>query len=147
MNNAESIPKVLIQICKQALWAPITVFYLHKLAAQSFGHEPYVDPVVHFFGGIAIAFFFWKSANCFNHYLGHWTPRARAILVFSLATLAAVAWELMEMPQLRYPNNSLIHRNTSTELWLATLSRDLFLGISGAVLFLGIIFIASRPAK
>jgi hypothetical protein len=148
MNDAESIPKILVQICTQALWAPLTVFYLHKLAARSFGHEPYVDPVMHFFGGIAIAFFFWKSTNCCNHYLGHWTPKARAILAFSLATLVAAAWELMELLLVTYRNTSLISRNTSTELWLATLSRDLILGISGTVLFFGIyLFIASRPAK
>ncbi len=133
MNDAESMSNVLIQISKQALWAPAAVFFFHSMASRSLGHEPYVDPVAHFFGGIAIAFFFWKSANCCQYYLGSLPLITHALLAFGLATFTAVAWEFMEFFMFVFT-----YGETSAQQWRATMMRDLFLGISGAALFLGV---------
>lgn len=49
--------KVLLKICRGALWAPIIVLIARGIAGKLFGHEPYVDPIMHFSGGLGIAFF------------------------------------------------------------------------------------------
>jgi hypothetical protein len=130
MTNAAPLSSVLVQISKRALWAPLTVFVLHNLVAEWLGHEPYVDPAVHFFAGVAIAFFFWQSASLCEHYLGNLTLVKHALLALGLATLTAVAWECME-----YFLST--RRESSLQLWRATLLRDLLLGVTGAALFVG----------
>ena len=131
MNDAESLSNVLIQIIKQALWAPLAVFIVHSMAGDILGHEPYVDPVAHFLGGMAIAFFFWVSANCCRHYLGSLSLIAQALLVFGLTTFIAIAWELMEA--FLFATGEIY-----LQKWWATMPRDLFLGISGAALLVGV---------
>jgi hypothetical protein len=122
MNNANSITNIAVQIGMKALWAPALVFILHAMTAEWLGHEPYVDPVIHFSGGAAIAFFFWRSAECCQRSISNqW--------VFGLTTLVAIAWEVMEYLILIYhgwamawdPANSL---------------RDLALGMCGAALII-----------
>ena len=53
-----------------------------------------------------------------------------ALLAFGLTTFAAVAWESVEFLRDTY-------RGTSIQRGLANTMRDLFLGVSGAVLFVG----------
>ncbi len=130
MNDADSIPNVVVRISREALWAPLAVVLLHSLAGGWLGHEPYVDPVMHFAGGVAAAFFFWRSAECCQRYLGNLSVIGLALLAFGLATFAAVAWESVEFLRDTY-------RGTSMQRGLANTMRDLFLGVSGAVLFVG----------
>ena len=96
MNNTDSNLNILFQISIKAAWAPLAVYILHKLAAKQWGHEPYVDPVMHFSGGIAMAFFFWQSAECCQRYLGNLSIMALAYIAFGMATVTAIAWEIME---------------------------------------------------
>jgi len=51
----------IFQLCRQVLWAPMGVMIVHGVAGQMFGHEPYVDPIMHFSGGLAAAFFFSRA--------------------------------------------------------------------------------------
>jgi len=36
----------------------LVVLIAHAVLGDVFGHEPYVDPVMHFAGGVSAAFFF-----------------------------------------------------------------------------------------
>jgi len=118
MNSINSSTNVALQISTTALWAPILVFILHHMAAQRLGHEPYVDPVSHFLGGVAIAFFFWRSAECLQRSISdRW--------IIGATVLVAIAWELMEA--------GFSIRAGSIMYWsLANSLRDLVLGLSGA---------------
>jgi hypothetical protein len=131
MSNAESLRNVLIQIIKRAIWAPLAVFIFHSVAGPTLGHEPYVDPASHILGGMAIAYFFWTSANCGRHYLGSLSLIGQALLVFGLTAFIAVAWELMEL--FFFTTNEF-----QVQKWWATMPRDLFLGIGGAALLVGV---------
>ena len=121
---------VITRIVREALWAPIAVVIVHWLAGGWWGHEPFVDPVMHFTGGAAAAFFFWRAAGCGQRFLGDLSPIARGLLAFGLATVAVVAWEFGEFLLDAY-------RETSGQRSLANTMRDLFLGVSGAVLYIG----------
>lgn len=131
MNNTDSNLTILLQICIKAAWAPPAVFILHSLAAKQWGHEPYVDPVMHFSGGMAMAFFFWQSAECCQRYLGNLSIMALAFIAFGMATVTALAWEIMEYG---------IAMNDGSTMWWSLLNtlRDLALGMSGALLLVGL---------
>ncbi len=133
MNNNNSNQYILFQICIKAAWAPPAVFFLHSLAAQQWGHEPYVDPVMHFSGGMAMAFFFWQSAVCCQRYLGKLSFMTLACFAFGMASLTAVAWEIMEYGLAIYDNNpGWLNQN------FLNILRDLALGISGALLMVSL---------
>ena len=130
MNKTNSITNIAVQIGTKALWAPALVFILHSVAADWLGHEPYVDPVIHFCGGAAIAFFFWRAAECCQRSISsRW--------VFGLTTLVAIAWEIMEYLLL-------IYRGWAIDWDPANSLRDLALGMCGAAL---IIFLHSRNKR
>jgi hypothetical protein len=132
MNNANSITNIAVQIGMKALWAPALVYFLHSLAADWLGHEPYVDPVMHFSGGAAIAFFFWRSAECI--------PRSISTRwVFGLTALVAIAWEIAEY--------LLSLSNGWAMFWSpANALRDVVLGMSGAVLII-FLYTNSKPRQ
>ncbi len=121
---------VLGRIGREAIWAPLAVLIVHWLAGGWLGHEPFVDPVMHFLGGAAVAFFFWHAAKSARGYLGDLPPVALGLLAFGLATTAAVGWEFAEFLLDRI-------RGTHIQRGLANTMRDLFLGVSGAVVYVG----------
>ena len=130
MNNTNSITNIAVQISMKALWAPPLVYILHSLAADWLGHEPYVDPMMHFSGGAAIAFFFLQSAECCRRSISNqW--------VFGLTLLVAIAWEIMEY-------SLSVYHGWSMSWDLANSLRDLFLGMCGAAL---IIFLNTRKKR
>ena len=57
MADRPTVGQVARRVGREALWAPIAVVVLHWAAGGLLGHEPYVDPVMHFLGGAAAAFF------------------------------------------------------------------------------------------
>jgi len=128
MNDRDSLKDVIARIAKEALWAPMAVVVVHWLAGRSWGHEPYVDPVMHFVGGAVAAFFFLRAADCGRRYLGELSLLGRALLAFGLATFAAVAWEFGEL----FLD---LFRWGSFQRGLTNTMRDLFLGVGGALLY------------
>ena len=120
--------EALRTIGREAIWAPIAVIVIHSVAGGLLGHEPFVDPVMHFSGGVAAAFFFWRSATACRQFLGELSPGALALLSFGLATVAAVGWEFAEFLVDSY-------RGTSIQRSIANTMRDLFLGMSGATIY------------
>ena len=130
-NKRSELTEVLKQIGRKALWAPVAVLIVHWLAGAWLGHEPFVDPVMHFSGGLAAAYFFWHAASFARRYLGDLSPLGLGLLSFGLTTVAAVGWEMAEFVGDRL-------RETHVQVDLANTMRDLILGVAGAVVYLGV---------
>jgi hypothetical protein len=121
VRGSNSATRIAAAIGVKALWAPLLVFILHGIAAQRLGHEPYVDSVSHFSGGIAIAFFFWRSAECFQRSISdRW--------IIGATVLVAIAWEIMEVG-LAIDDGWIMYWSLTNVL------RDLVLGLSGDTVF------------
>lgn len=106
-------------------WAPALVVILHALLGEYFGHEPFVDPVAHFAGGMAIAYFFHKLMIVYPERVGNPTLFVRGIALIGLAALAALAWELMEL------FSDMLFKSF-IQFSAANTLRDLSLGVAGA---------------
>jgi hypothetical protein len=121
---------VLIRrVAREAAWAPLAVLVGHSVVGGLLGHEPYVDPAMHFLGGLAAAFFFRKAACLARDLLG--TPTALALDLFAFGMTCAVAlfWEFGE-----YAVDELF--DAHVQGGLENTVRDLILGVSGAVCYL-----------
>ena len=81
----------------EAGWAPAAVFVLHVLASRVFFlyvAYPLVDVAMHFLGGIAIAFFFWRASVLAAEacVIGRVNRTGIGVVVFGLTCAAAVFW-------------------------------------------------------
>jgi hypothetical protein len=121
--------KVLVQICRAALWTPIIVLIVHSIAGKIFGHEPYVDPIMHFSGGLAIAFFCWRACLIEPEFLGKPSRLGIDLLAYGLTCAAALFWEFGE-----FIGDQV--RGTNVQRGLGNTMRDLFLGTLGGIVFI-----------
>ena len=122
----------LIQrIVRDAAWPGLVVLVAHSVLGETFGHEPYVDPLMHFAGGVAAAFFFTRLPRVFPEYLGEPTPLATALLGIGLTSAVAILWELGE-----YVSDVLL--GTHMQRGVGNTMRDLTNGMLGASLFVAI---------
>ncbi len=92
----QPIKRTAIHLMKRASWAPIAVVAVHAICGEIFGHEPYVDPAMHFLGGAAIVYFLRTATVLFVDIVGHPTEFARDLCAWGLACVAAVVWEFGE---------------------------------------------------
>ncbi len=120
---------ILKQLAREVAWAPITVFVAHEVAGGIFGHEPYVDPVMHFLGGAAMAYFLRRVAKLSPRLLGSPSALALDLLAFGMTGFVAIVWEFGEL-------GSDIFLGTNIQFSAANTLRDLGLGLGGAVLAL-----------
>ena len=128
MSNKPNSLTLVTWTAVKAMWAPIFVYTAHKLAGKWIDHEPYLDPIIHFAAGAAIALFFFHLIASWQRYSGE--PFARPVLLaFWLAVLVAVAWELMEY-------FLLVNANWTAGWRLLNTFRDLALGSIGAAILL-----------
>ena len=118
------------RVARHAAWAPLTVLVLHDLGARLFGHEPYVDSVMHFLGGMAAAFFFRYASAVADKTLGAPSDTALDVIAFGLTCAVALFWEFGEFAADLYFGHNI-------QRGLANTMRDLALGVSGAVVYLG----------
>jgi hypothetical protein len=118
-----------LKISRVAAWAPLSVLIGHSIFARFFGHEPYVDPVMHFSGGVAAAYFFRKASAMGAEVLGALTEVVRDLLSFGLTCSIALFWEIAE-----FSSDTFLGTNVQTSN--ANTMRDLILGIVGALVFL-----------
>jgi hypothetical protein len=129
MSNAGNWSKVVGLTVRKAFWAPLAVFAAHYLLTEWLDHEPYVDPVMHFAGGAAVAFLFWHLIVGWQRWKGVLAVVNPALLAFGLAVLVAVGWELMEYLLF-------VYRGTTRWWTLLNTLRDVALGAGGAALLL-----------
>lgn len=130
MDEAASVRQVFGRVGREAMWAPITVLMLHAVGGRLFGHEPYVDPMMHFLGGVAAAFFFRHAASVGGSLLGAPTHLALDLLAFGLTCGVALLWEFGEFASDQF-------LGTQIQRSLDNTMRDLFLGLLGGLFYLG----------
>lgn len=88
--------KPLLRLLVRAGWAPVAVLIFHRAIM----HSPYrqqLDFVMHYSGGVAIAFFLWHTLDCFAHWFGQLTLFARYLFTFALACTVGLFWEFAEL--------------------------------------------------
>ena len=124
-----SLRRLIRGVVRRAIWAPIAVLVLHEALGRWIGHEPYVDPIMHFAGGAAAAFFFRYAGSRADGLLGAPSPLALDLLAFGLTCSVALGWEFAEFA-------SDIFRETRFQLTVAETMRDLMLGTLGGGLYL-----------
>jgi hypothetical protein len=122
----------------KAGWAPAAVFVLHVLASRVFFlyvAYPATDIAMHFLGGIAISFFFWRAGSLASRagVIGAVNRVGLGVITFGLTGAAAVFWEFTEYASDRY-------LGTTAQLGLADTLKDMFFGIAG-----GVVFLSGRP--
>ena len=125
---------VAATVLKQAGWAPALVLLLHLLLSRGLNAYvlyPPIDIPMHYFGGVAVAFFL---SRCFAAVPAEVIPgRARPVVEFvcvaGLTTTVAVAWEFAEF----FTDTFL---GTHAQLGLEDTLLDLALGMIGGVSYL-----------
>ena len=109
----------------------MAVLILHAVGGRMLGHEPYVDPIMHFLGGTAAALFLRHAASVAGRQLGVLTKLGLDLLAFGLTCATALFWEFGE-----FASDLLL--GTRTQRSLGNTMRDLALGVGGAVAYLAI---------
>ena len=130
MVEAASVRQIIARVGREAMWAPITVLVLHAVGGRLFGHEPYVDPTMHFLGGVAAALFFRHAASVGRALLGAPTHLALDLLAFGSTCGVALFWEFGEFTTDQF-------LGTQIQRSLGDTMRDLLLGVLGALFYLG----------
>jgi hypothetical protein len=129
MNEvAESMPSI-IRLARGAAWAPLGVLVLHEVGARLLGHEPFVDPTMHFLGGMATTFFLRYGASLADRWVGTPTEAALDLLVFGLTCAVALFWEFGEFAADEY-------FGTHVQRGLGNTIRDLALGVVGSIVYI-----------
>lgn len=123
-------------------WLPLAVFAFHLLASfvlNAYEAWPPLDIPMHFTGGVAIAYFAWGAVDAFEEYglLQTSTGLLRGLLVFGLATTAAVFWEFAEYLVDRFAG-------VKVQLGLTDTLLDMLLGQLGC---LTLIWLTRRVAR
>lgn len=129
------------RVLVRASWAPLAVVGFHAGAAALFGHDPRLDPTMHFLGGSAIAYFIGHAVLEWDDFFGRPSPWGCRLVVFGLATTVAVFWELLE-----FTTGAAL--GLYSQLSLKETMSDLFFGCAGAAASLGARALArARMAK
>jgi len=129
--------RVVLRRLLLAACAPISVVVVHQVLTAVLGHQAQLDPAMHFLGGAAVAFFCRRALILGANWFGSPAPAARALIVFCMASTAALFWEFMEFLAGGTVGYSQISLRETMD--------DLLLGCAGAVVFLAIR--AIRPTR
>jgi hypothetical protein len=129
----------------RAAWFPVLILVVHGILAVGFNaysQWPPSDMLIHFAGGIAIAYFFERALRVLQsaRVLGETETVLRYMLVFALTVSAAVFWEFGE-----YISDHTI--GTQSQLGLNDTLRDMAFGITGGSVYLAGIFARSRQKQ
>lgn len=84
---------------RQAAWAPATVLISHAIADKVFNAYatyPWIDIPAHFFGGVAITYFFLTAAANLQRVVGTIPYIVQLVLAVGLAAISAIVWEFVE---------------------------------------------------
>lgn len=124
----------LFRLLLRAGWAPLVVLIFHRAIQHTIYRQP-LDFVMHYSGGVAIAFFLWHALECFAHWLGHLTPFARYLFTFALACTVGLFWEFAEL-------FSDIVFHTHIQFSVRETMRDLIADATGALTTLTLLWLA-----
>lgn len=117
----------------RAAWAPVAVV----LVQQLFSRSNETDLLMHFFGGAAMAFFFYQGTLVFDSLLGRPLPILRHLLVLGLICGVVIAWELLELTSDRLFDSRF-------QASISETMGDQFCGVLGSTVILGGIAVIER---
>lgn len=88
----------ILTTLRQAAWAPLSVigFYVFGLAFHLFDLFPPLDIPTHFFGGVAITFFFRSAIRNSQKFLGEIPFLIQVLLAFTATGTTIIFWEFYE---------------------------------------------------
>jgi hypothetical protein len=127
----------LTGLIRDAAWPGLVVLIVHSVLGSIFGHEPYVDPVMHFLGGMAAAFFFSHARPYIPRLFDVGNAAAGRWLAFTSTTTVAVLWEFGE-----FVGDAVFGTRAHTSI--ASTLRDILNGMLGSALFLWIQYAVQR---
>ncbi len=127
------VSRVGAALVSRAGWAPLLVFLLHVFISRvvnGYILYPPLDIPMHFFGGVAMAYFL---AKCFSALPDNAIARslrslAEVVFVVSLTTTSSVIWEFAE-----FTSDTVF--GTHAQLGLDDTLLDMALGIAGALAY------------
>ena len=123
-----------LETLRRHAWLPLAVFLAHELCSHvidGYRRWPSIDIPLHFFGGLAIAYFSHGALRVFaaRRLVREPDPLLRLLLLFALAITAAVFWEFAEF-------TADLTLGTHCQLSLHDTLLDLFMGMLGGLVFL-----------
>lgn len=125
----------LIRLLLRAGWAPVAVLIFHRIIYYTPYRQP-LDFVMHYSGGVAIAYLIWHALDCFASWFGTLTPFAKHVFTFAMACTVGLFWEFMELGM------DVVYRTRIQHSIHETL-RDLIADATGALTTLALLFLAS----
>ncbi|MGV3662468.1 MAG: hypothetical protein ACO1TE_19950 [Prosthecobacter sp.] len=128
-----------MQLLLRAGWAPVAVLIFHRLIYFTPYRQP-LDFVMHYSGGVAIAFFLWRALDCFAPWFGTLTSFARYLFTFALACTVGLFWEFAELA-------SDVFRHTHIQHSIHETMRDLIADATGALTTLTLVFLVRCVRK
>lgn len=126
------LTKSILEILKYAIWFPALIFISNIIVWVLKMYEVWapIDIPMHFLGGVAITYFFWKSISIFesNSLIHLLQKRVKVIFTLSLTGSITVLWEFTE-----YLVDFVF--GTKVQLGLEDTLLDMLLGILGGLFF------------
>ena len=135
------ISSVIFSSCRKSAWAPIAVFLFYVIAAKGFNAYiifPRFDIPTHFFGGLAICYFYLVNIFYFQKLTGDVPQLIQLISAVGLTAISAVVWEFLE-----YGSDYFFV--TKMNLGVADTLADLFFGLLGAFILVLIFVFTKKP--
>ena len=128
MNNNKPIFIWIVSTLREAAWTPLGIvgFYSVGLALHLFKMFPNIDIPTHFFGGVAITYFYRAAIKNSQGMLGNIPLPIQILLAFTAAGTTVVFWEF-------YENILDYFLHTHIVLGLSDTLKDLFFGLLGAL--------------
>ncbi len=118
---------------KKGGWAPISAFGLNVLVylVGLYQSHPNTDIAVHFIGGVAITYFYYKSLACAikKEITAPLSGAIIRLILFTLVCTTAVFWEFLE-----WLAETFFHLYLQNSIGDTLL--DMFIGILGGVFFI-----------
>ena len=129
----------LFRLLIRAGWAPLMVLVFHQAIMRT-PYRQQLDFVMHYSGGVAIAFFSWHALDCFASWFGTLTAFARYLFTFTLACTVGLFWEFAELYSDVVYGSHIQHSIRET-------MRDLIADASGALTTLALVFLVRCLAR
>lgn len=128
LTNNKQTSHWIVTTLREAAWAPLSIvgFYAIGLALHLFKAFPNIDIPTHFFGGVAITYFYRIAIKNSQSRLGNIPLPIQILLAFTAAGTTAVFWEF-------YENIFDFLFHTHMVLGLFDTLKDLFDGLLGAL--------------
>jgi hypothetical protein len=122
----------ILRTFREAAWAPLLVLALFLAGAglfDAYTHFPPLDKPTHFFGGLAVTYFFWCGWGQASSPAAYLPRVSQAAFAFGCTAVTALIWEIFEFLSDRFLATHMQHGPEDT-------LSDVFFGLAGAVVYL-----------